>query len=115
MTAINKFFKWLYEIADDVLAYVLTVLGIVFSEVLPQMKDLANFHYNASFWKLSGTLVIALLINLWQETLEQDDSGSKMLSRDARKKRFSKRMFNSLLYGFCSAQIIDTILKSMGV
>jgi hypothetical protein len=106
----KKFLKWIANIADDVLAYVLTVAGILFSNVLPYLNSNESFAVHISAWRISGALLVALLITLWQETLKPDEDGSKVLSRQGRKKKFIQRMFNALLFGFGSAGIIDKIM-----
>jgi len=109
----KKFWKFIINIADDVLAYILTVIGILFSNIVPLMQGNENIVININAWKISSALVVALLITLWQETLKPDEDGQKIKSREGRKKKFIQRMFNALMFGFGSAQAIDTILKLM--
>ncbi len=105
-----KIIKWFANVMDDILAYILTVAGILFSNVLPYLNSNESFTVNISAWRISGALLVALLITLWQETLKPDEDGNKTLSRQGRKKKFIQRMFNALLFGFGSAGIIDKIM-----
>lgn len=39
MAKLKKFFSWLADILDDILAYILTVVGILFSNAAPLLKN----------------------------------------------------------------------------
>lgn len=109
----KKFFKWVGNIADDVLAYILTMVGILYKNTEGIFNGEEAFTNLAITGKLVSSLVIALLITLWQENLAKDDEGLKVKSREGRRKKFIQRMLNALLFGLGSTQIIDALMKTI--
>jgi len=103
----KMFWKKFFDFTDDVLAYVLTIVGILCSSYVPLLKSGESFSVEMNWWKVAVAAVVALMIVSKQETLEIDESGSKSKSREGRKKRFALRMFNALSQGIAWNQIIQ--------
>lgn len=103
----KKFTRWLIEIADDVLAYVLTVVGILFSNIVPMMKSNEPFALDIGAWRIAGSIIIAVLIVGKQEQLTPDEKGSTAKAREGRHKKFGSRMSNALAQGVMWSYIMN--------
>ena len=107
MAKIKTFFKWLIDALDDVLAYVLTVVGIMASTYLPMLKTGEPINVDIGVWKIALSAIVALMIVGKGEHLETDESGDKAKSKAGRKKRFWTRMSNALAQGVMWSQIMN--------
>jgi hypothetical protein len=99
MAKLKSFFKWLGDILDDVLAYILTVVGILFSNIMPLMQGNESFDIDIGKWRIIGALIIALIVVGKQEQLPSDKETSAK-AREGRRSRFFIRMSNALAQGF---------------
>lgn len=107
MTKLRKLFTWLADILDDVLAYILTVVGILASTYLPLLKTGEVINVELGIWKVVLSAIVALMIVGKDEHLETDDAGDKSRSKAGRKKRFWTRMSNALAQGVMWSQIMN--------
>lgn len=105
----KKFFKWLTDIADDVLAYVLTVVGILFSNVIPLLKTNEALSIDIGIMRVAAASIVALLFIKDQEKLTVDEAGSKASAKAGRKKNFRSRMVNALSQGFMWSQVMNMV------
>lgn len=110
-TKVKGFMKRFGEAADDFLAYVLTIIGIMIANYIPLLKTSGTIHIEADWWRIGISAVVALMIVGKQESLETDESGTTDKARAGRKKRFTVRMFNALAQGMAWQQIIDLASK----
>lgn len=105
----KRFFKWIADIADDVLAYILTVVGILFSNAIPMLKTNEPLTIDIGVMRIVAACIVALLFIKDQEKLIADESGSKALSKAGRKKNFRTRMTNALAQGFMWSQVMNMV------
>ena len=103
----KKFWKDVLEIADDVLAYVLTVIGILFSNALTLMSSNEPFTLDLGAWRIAAAMVIAFVFVGRQEQIKPDDNGNKVASREGRRRNFKTRMVNALAHGFMWSQATE--------
>jgi hypothetical protein len=97
----------LIEIADDILAYVCTVAGIVFSNSITLLKSNEPFIIDVSMWRLAASAFVAFMIIRNQEKLTPDKEGKTELARAGRRARFIPRMQNAAANGFMWSQIMS--------
>jgi hypothetical protein len=91
----NKF----VDIFDDFLAYILTIIGILYSTYQPMLKTTGHITFDIDWQRVVVAAVGALLVIGKQEQLSPDDKGDKTKSREGRKGRFTIRMINALGQG----------------
>jgi hypothetical protein len=101
----GKLWRRFMDVADDVLAYVLTVAGIILSNTLPALKAGGDIAVSLNPWRLAVAAAVALILVGKQEALDVDEAGSKDRSREGRRKRFWSRMGNALAQGMMWAQV----------
>lgn len=104
---LKKFLNWLFDILDDVLAYILTIIGILFSTYIPLLKTNGTILIDLNWGRIVLSAIVAIMIIGKQESLESDETGSKIKSKEGRKKRFWARMVNALSQGVMWAQLIQ--------
>lgn len=104
---LKKFWNWLFDILDDILAYILTIVGILASTYIPLLKTKGTIEIEIDWGRIVISAIVALMIIGQQETLESDEAGSKVKSKEGRKKRFGARMINALSQGVMWNQIIQ--------
>jgi hypothetical protein len=107
MSKVNGFISKLFDIVDDILAYILTIIGIVLSAYLPLLKNTSPIDIKLDWWRLGIAAFVALLIVGKQEELDVDETGSKNKSKEGRKKHFIVRMANALSQGVAWNTIIQ--------
>lgn len=105
----KKFIKWFVDIIDDVLAYVLTVIGILFSNAIPLLKSNEPFSLDIGAMRIIAACIVALLFVTNQEKLTADETGSKAIAKQGRKKNFKARMINALSQGFMWSQVMNMV------
>ena len=103
----KKIFKTLFDILDDVLAYVLTVVGIIASNYINAMKTGEEITVDIGLWKIVLSAIIALMIVGKGEQLDGEKENEKALSKAGRKKRFWARMSNALSQGVMWSMFIN--------
>lgn len=109
MTGIKKFFKALGDILDDVLAYVLTVVGILFSNVVPMLKTNEPIVIDIGMMRIVAACIVAILFVSNQESVHEIDGETKAKAKEGRRKNFKKRMINALSQGFMWSQVMNMV------
>jgi len=104
---IKKFFKWLGDILDDVLAYILTVVGILFSNVIPLLKSNETIMLDMGWMRIVAACIVALLFVSNQETLGKVEGETKQKAKEGKRANFKKRMINALSQGFMWSQVMN--------
>jgi hypothetical protein len=107
MGRFKKVWNKIFDVLDDILAYILTILGIVFSNYLPLLKSPDPINISIGWWRIALAAMVALLVIGKQENLDIDESGSTDKSRAGRRKRFWARMMNAFAQGVMWSQIIS--------
>lgn len=107
MGTVKKVFHNIAELADDVLAYILSVVGILFSNIIPLMQSNEAFTLDLGAWRIAGAFIISFLLIGKQEQLSPDEEGNTAKARAGRKSRFWIRMSNALAQGFMWAQLMN--------
>lgn len=95
----------IYDIADDVLAYILTVSGILLSNALPALKAGEDMAVSLNPWRIAVAAAVAIILVSRQEALDIDEDGTRDKSRAGRRRRFWQRMGNALAQGMMWAQV----------
>jgi hypothetical protein len=109
MAKLKSFFKLIGDVLDDVLAYILTVVGILLSNALPLMKSNEPFTLDIGAVRIVVALLVAFLFVTDQESLGVKDAEGKAIAKSGRRKNFRKRMANALSQGFMWAQIMNVV------
>jgi hypothetical protein len=105
----KKFFKAFVDILDDILAYILTVIGILFSNVIPMLKTNEPLRIDIGAMRIIAACIVAFLFIKDQEKLAIDETGSKVNAKAGRKKNFRARMTNALAQGFMWSQVMNMV------
>jgi hypothetical protein len=105
MSKLKQFWNKLFYFLDDILAYVLTILGIISSTYIPLLKNNGSINISIDWGRIVIASIVALLIIGKQESLDSDETGDTSKSRAGRKKRFIHRMINALGQGVLWSQI----------
>lgn len=92
------------DVADDLAAYVLTIVGILISNYLPLLKETGAIDVRLDVWRVGIAAIVALLVVTRQEALDPAD---KEGSRKGRRRNFSLRMANALSHGIAWDQIMQ--------
>jgi hypothetical protein len=87
------------DIIDNLLAYVLTMVGIVASNYIPMIKTNGHIDFTVDVWRLGISAIVALIIVGKQETVSPDEMGNTEKSRAGRRKNFVPRMANAVAQG----------------
>ena len=109
MAKIKSFFKWLGDILDDVFAYILTVVGILFSNVIPLLKTNEPFTLDIGTMRIVAACVVALLFVNEQENIAAVEGDNKLKAKEGKRKNFRKRMTNALAQGFMWSQVMNMV------
>jgi hypothetical protein len=107
MGKLKSFWIKLFDILDDVLAYALTIIGILSSTYIPLLKTNKSIDISIDWGRLVIAAVVALLIIGKQETIVPDKEGNTIKAREGRKNRFLLRMINALGQGVLWSQITN--------
>ena len=110
MAKLKSFFKWLGDILDDVLAYILTAVGILFSNIMPLMQGSETFDMDLGKWRIIGSLIIALIVVGKQEQLPTEKE-TFAKAREGRRKNFWYRMSYALSQGFMWSALVNMGVK----
>lgn len=111
MGKMKAFWHKTFDVLDDIMAYILTIIGIIAANYIPLLKTTSIIRIDVDWWRIAIAAIVALMIVGKQEVLDTDENGDKTKSREGRKKRFSYRMFNALAQGMAWQQIIDMASK----
>lgn len=101
----KKIFKNLFNILDDVLAYLLTLLGILLSNGITMMKNNEEIKLDFSLFKILISAAVAFIMVVKQEIVIPDEQGNTIKAKEGRRKRFLYRMSNALAQGFMWTQL----------
>jgi len=107
MGKLKKIWYKVFDVLDDILAYILTVIGILASNYLPLLKTNDPIDISITWWRVGLAAIMALLVIGKQESLDMDENGSTEKARAGRRKRFSTRMVNALAQGVMWSQLIS--------
>lgn len=105
----KKVFRWIADVTDDVLAYVLTVVGILFSNAVPMLKNNEPIALDFGLLRIIVACLVAILFVNDQENLGKVDGETKAAAKAGRRKNFRKRMANALAQGVMWAQIMNMV------
>jgi hypothetical protein len=105
MGKLRAFWKKMVDILDDFLAYALTVIGILYSSYMPQLKNTGHIIIDIDSSRIVLSLIMALLIISKQEKIIPDKEGNSIKAREGRKNKFLFRMINALGQGVLWATI----------
>lgn len=106
MQKVTRFLHKLADVLDDVLAYILTIVGILASNYLADMKTHEAINIQLDWWRIGLSAVIALMVVGKSEQLDGDGE-MKSKSREGRKKRFLIRMANALSQGITWSVLLN--------
>lgn len=107
MSALKKFWTWFIDWADDVLAYVLTLAGILLSNGLSMLKTNDAIVLDMSPMRLVLAAIVALMVVTRQEAIPNEPSGNTAKAREGRRKHFGVRMGNAIAQGFMWSQLMN--------
>lgn len=107
MASLKKFWSWFLDWADDVLAYVLTVAGILLSNGLAMLKTNDAIVLDMSPMRLVLASIVALMVVTRQEAIPTDPQGNTEKARAGRRKNFGVRMGNAIAQGFMWSQLMN--------
>jgi hypothetical protein len=99
MNKIKQFWNKVFDFLDDVLAYLLTIIGILSSTYLPLLKVQGDINIKVDLGRVAIAAVAALLVIGKQEQIVPDKEGDSVKAREGRKRKFLLRMINSLGQG----------------
>jgi len=111
MGKLKAFWGKTFDVVDNFLAYILTIIGIVAANYIPLLKTTEIIRIEVDWWRIGIAAVVALMIVGKQETLEADETGDTKKAKAGRRKNFALRMFNALSQGIAWQQIIDMASK----
>lgn len=87
--------KFLAEAWDDVLVYVLTLLGVLMAQFLPMLKGSADFDIAINGPRLVVASVVALYL-----VLQDEDPKGDPIAKKGKKGAIKRRMSAALTQGF---------------
>lgn len=99
-----SFKKWFFDWADDVLAYVLTVAGILLSNGISMLKTNDAITLDMSPMRLVLAAIVALMVVTKQEYIPSDPTNK---AKEGRRKNFAVRMGNAIAQGFMWSQLMN--------
>lgn len=103
----SSFKKWFLDWADDVLAYVLTVAGILLSNGISMLKTNDAITLDMSPMRLVLAAIVALMVVTRQEIVVSDPQGNTQKAKEGRRKNFAVRMGNAIAQGFMWSQLMN--------
>ena len=99
MSRFRRFWNKFVDIFDDFLAYILTIIGILYSTYQPMLQTTGHISFDIDWQRIVVAAIGALLVIGKQEQLTPDSEGDKTAAREGRKNRFVLRMINALGQG----------------
>ena len=102
MKKMKAFLAWLADVADDFLAYVLTVIGILCSAYIPVLKAGGPIVFDLGAGKIFLAAVVALLLVGKAEYVSDS-----LEAKAGRRRNFVSRMVNALSQGVAWATIVQ--------
>jgi hypothetical protein len=110
---IKRFWKWIVNVSDDFLAYVITMGTILMTGDVNFVKEGSIFALSKENAQMLSAGIAAFMILKWQESLDETSEEIKMKSKEGRKKHFNKRMVNAFTYGLAAPRIIEMVLNQI--
>lgn len=96
--------KFILDVWDDVLVYLITLLGVLASEYIKMFKSGSDFQIDVKFPQLAIASVIALLFVL---QAENDNPGvTKEQAKKGKRLNLRRRLSLGLLHGMVWTQIV---------
>jgi hypothetical protein len=99
-----KLWSKLIDVLDDILAYLLTIVGILSSTYIPMLKTGEPIDIRLNAGRLIVSAIVALLIIAKQERITGEDTAK---AREGRRRNFASRMLNALAQGVMWVQIMQ--------
>jgi|WetSurMetagenome_2_1015567.scaffolds.fasta_scaffold753571_1 hypothetical protein len=99
-----KLWSKLIDVLDDILAYLLTIVGILSSTYIPMLKTGEPIDIRVNSGRLIVSAIVALLIIAKQERITGEDTAK---ARAGRRANFASRMLNALAQGVMWVQIMQ--------
>jgi len=93
------------DLADDFLAYILTIVGILLSNYLPMLRTTGTIDVSIDLWRIGISAMVALIIIGRQEAIATDGDTAK--ARAGRRRNFAPRMANALAQGIAWNTIVQ--------
>ena len=115
MDKIKKFWKAVYNLLDDVLAFILTLACTMFASIVPLLNSGEKLVVDLSWPRLIGSALVAFLLTLWQEYNKPDEEGSTIKSKEGKRKHFLKRMIYAMIFGFASPMIMEKLIALVNI
>lgn len=100
----KRFWPKVFDIADDVLAYVLTIVGILLSNYVPLLKETGAMDIHIDPWRVGIASLVAILVVAKQESLDPNDHDA---AKAGRRRNFGQRMAAALSHGIAWNQIMQ--------
>jgi len=110
---IKRFWKWIVNVADDFLAYVITLGMILLTGEVNFVKEGSVIVMSKENAQMLSAGIAAFIILKWQESLDETSEEMKVKSKEGRKKHFNKRMVNAFMYGLAAPRIIEMVLNQI--
>jgi hypothetical protein len=107
MNKLKNIWLKVFDFLDDILAYILTIIGIISSTYIPLLKSNINIDIKIDWGRIAIAAIVALLIIGKQETIIPDKEGNTIKAREGRKNKFLLRMINALAQGVLWSQITN--------
>lgn len=87
----KTFLKKLWDVADDVLAYILTVVGILAANYIPMLESGQTITIDVGIGRVVVAGLVALLVVGYSET--------KGDNKDGKKSNWKLRYMNAIMHG----------------
>jgi hypothetical protein len=110
---LKRFWKWIVNISDDFLAYVITLGMILLTGEVNFVKEGSIVAMSQENAQMLSAGIAAFIILKWQESLDETNEELKARSKEGRKKHFNRRMVNAFMYGLAAPRIIEMIFNQI--
>lgn len=97
------------DIVDDILAYILTIVGIMVSNYIPMLQGTDAIDIKIDPWRIALSAIVALIIIGKQEAILEQEEEGKTKARMGRRRRFFIRMVNALSQGMMWSQLMQIV------
>jgi hypothetical protein len=104
MSKLKGLWYKVFDVLDDILAYLITIVGILSSTYIPMLKTGESIDIRLNYGRLIIAAIVALLIIAKQEHISGEDTAK---ARAGRRKNFASRMLNALAHGVMWVQIMQ--------
>lgn len=104
MSKLKGLWYKVFDILDDILAYLLTIVGILSSTYIPMLKTGEAIDIRVNLGRLVVASIVAILVIARQEKISGDDTAK---ARAGRRRNFGARMINALGQGVLWVQVLQ--------